>query len=131
MVKDGRILLMRRFQTGYCDGQYGLPSGHLEPDETLAKAVCREAAEEVGIEADEEGLDLVGMMHRKSEDGGRLDVAFAAGSWRGEPVNQEPQKCDHLDWFPLTALPENMVPEVRVLIQNYQNGTIYAEYGWE
>ena len=27
---DGKVLLLLRKNTGYCDGQYGLPAGHVD-----------------------------------------------------------------------------------------------------
>lgn len=44
--RDGRFLLVRE----RIDGQIRInqPAGHLEPDETLTQAACREALEETG-----------------------------------------------------------------------------------
>lgn len=53
---DGRILLMRRANTGYGDGQLHLPSGHLEPEENVVDGVIREAHEEVGVAVDPDDL---------------------------------------------------------------------------
>src|SRR3989344_4788840 len=49
LVVDGKILLSRRFQTGWEDGNYGLPAGHGEDGETMREGVRREAREEIGI----------------------------------------------------------------------------------
>ena len=38
-VKDNNVLLQLRRNTGYCDGQYGLISGHVEKDETSKRAL--------------------------------------------------------------------------------------------
>ena len=43
LIKDGKILLGRRFNTGWQDGNYGLPSGHLEPEESMMEALLRES----------------------------------------------------------------------------------------
>jgi len=48
----------------------------------------------------------------------------------GEIVNKEPDKCDDLRWFPLTALPENTVPYVRKAIENYQQRNWFDSFGW-
>jgi len=46
VVRDGRLLLVEEA----IDGRQVLnqPAGHLEPDETLAEAACRETLEETG-----------------------------------------------------------------------------------
>lgn len=48
----GRVLLMRRADTG----AWGIPSGHVEPGETVAHAAVREVAEETGLEVAVERL---------------------------------------------------------------------------
>lgn len=49
LIKSGKILLQRRFNTGWKDGKYTLISGHLDGQETIAQAMVREAEEEAGI----------------------------------------------------------------------------------
>jgi 8-oxo-dGTP diphosphatase len=46
----------------------------------------------------------------------RIDFFFTARSWSGTPRIVEPAKCAELRWFPLSALPDPVVPhELRVL----------------
>ena len=40
--RDGKILLLRRFETGYSDGFYALPAGHIDKGETPLDAALRE-----------------------------------------------------------------------------------------
>ena len=44
------VLLSRRYQTGWHDGEYSVPAGHVEAGETVTQAALREAREEVGLE---------------------------------------------------------------------------------
>ncbi len=127
LVRNQQILLLRRFNTGFQDGNYSVPAGHLEGNETATEAMQREAREECGIVV--ENLEPCGVMHRKS-DQERVDFFFTAGSWHGQIVNREPDKCDDLTWFPMGALPENTVPYVRYALQCFQKNTWYMEFGF-
>ncbi len=121
LIKDNRILLSRRFNTGYCDGNYSLIAGHLNALETMSEAASREALEEAGIEIKPAELEHMHTMNRWSVDHARIDIYFKANDWKGDIKNMESDKCDDLRWFDLNKLPENMVPEVRVAIDLLDN----------
>ena len=53
-----QILLLRRYQTGYMDGHYSVPAGHLDGEETVRMAGVREAHEEIGVRIDPAGYGL-------------------------------------------------------------------------
>lgn len=128
-IKDNKILLLRRCNTGYEDGKYGLPSGHIEDNETLTVGVCREIKEEIGVNLLPQDISLVHVMHRKDKDI-RVDFFFVVGKWNTEPKNMEPNKCNDLQWFPIDDLPQNTIPYMRVAIENYRDNKFYAEFGW-
>lgn len=130
IIKEDKILLSRRFQTGYEDGKYGLVSGHADGRETMKNAMIREAREEAGIEISSENLELVLTMHRWCGDHERIDLFFIIKSWVGEERNIEPEKCDDLSWFPIGKLPENTILYIRKAINCYQNKENYCEFGW-
>lgn len=125
LIKGNNILLARRFQTGWQDGNYTLPSGHLDPDETIAGAAIRETKEEVDATVQSEDLRIVHTMHRMNI---YIDFFFVADKWEGEPRNAELDKCDEVGWFPIDGLPENMVPSVRHAIEQYQKGITFSEF---
>ena len=131
LIKDGKILLSRRFQTGYEDGKYGLPSGHAEGEETMREVMVREALEEVGVKISKGDLHLAHTMHRWCGDHERIDFFFTAKEWKGEVKNMEPEKCDDLSWFSIDRLPENTIPYIRHAIQSVTNKIPYSEFGWE
>ena len=129
LVRNGKILLSRRFQTGYMDGSYSLPAGHIEDNETLTSGTCREICEEIGVALSPPDLKLVHVMHRKSDDI-RMDFFFITDKKGLVPKNMEPNKCDDLSWFPLNELPTNTIPYIRAAIENYQQHIFYSEFGW-
>ena len=130
LVRDERILLLRRCNTDYEDGKYSVIAGHMEDGETAREAICREALEEIGIELTPDDLTFAQVVHR-ADRGQRIGLFFSARRWRGEPRNMEPHKADDLRWFPLSALPDNMVPYVRAAIDRWRAGAFYGESGWD
>lgn len=129
LVHGDRALLLRRYNTGYEDGNYSVIAGHLDGGEEVIAAAGREALEEAGIRIAPEEMRVVGVMHRMSDDE-RIDFFVAAASWEGEIRNMEPHKCDDLSWFALNNLPGNMVPYVRRALENYSRGVWFESYGW-
>ena len=126
------LLMLRRFNTGYQDGNYSLVAGHIEANESALHAALREGSEEAGVTLRAEDLRVVHVMHRVWED--RLmyyDVYFLAEQWEGEITNLEPEKCDDLRWFKLDSLPDNTVGHVRLALSCVQERVSFSEYGWE
>jgi len=130
LVRDGRVLLLRRYRTGYEDGNYSVPAGHLDGGEPVPVAAVREAREEVGVEIAPGDLRVVGVMHRRAEEE-RVDFFLEASRWGGEPSNREPGKCDELRWVEPGALPPNVVPYVRRAIANWREGRWFDTFGWD
>lgn len=129
-VKEGKILLIRRYRTGYMDGHYSVPAGHLDGGERVREAAIREAREEVGVETDPENVSFAGVIHR-SEGDERVDFFLVVKGWHGQPVNAEPEKCDELRWTEIDKLPKNTIPYIRKAIENFREGVMFDEFGWE
>lgn len=132
---DGeRILLLRRFNTGYEDGNYSFIAGHVERGESFTRCIIREAWEEAGITVREEDLRILHVMHRNSgapKNNERVDVFFAVTEWGGQITNGEPEKCDDLSWFPMDDLPANTIPYIRQVVEGIRSREFYSETGWE
>ena len=127
---DGKILMLRRANTGWQDGNYSLVAGHAEENEAITTATIREAKEESGVEIKPEDLQLKVVMHR-IDDREQLDFFFEPTKWQGKIKNVEPDKCDDLSWFSLDNLPPNTIPYIREAIRCYRGGIIYSEFGFE
>jgi len=132
LLKDDKILLLRRYQTSWQDGNYSLVSGHIDGNESFSAAMIREAKEEAGVDIDPADLRFAVGVHRLDDiDGAEyIDMFFAAEKWDGEPINMEPEKCDELAWYPLDELPENVIPGVKAALEAYRDGQGYVEVGW-
>lgn len=130
--QDGNILLIKRANTGYMDGWYSMPSGHLDGGETADMAMVREAKEEVGIDIRQSDLRMVHLLHRMAEEGDheRFDVGFEATVWQGRPKNAEPEKCDELLWADPAELPAQTIPVVRQVIEHTNRGSFYSTHNF-
>ena len=127
VIRDGEVLLLRRHNTGYRDGQYGLPAGHLEVGENVENAVVRELFEETTLHAEPDDVEIKHVSHNRDGDEyvnffGRVD------KWHGEPRNSEPQKCDDIRWFSLNALPENTIPYVEDTLLHIEKGVVFSRW---
>ena len=134
LSKDNKVLLLRRFNTGYEDGNYSLVAWHVELGETFTQCIIREAEEEAGILLKPEYLKVVHVMHVNSgttENNERVGVFFIAEKWDGEITNKEPHKCDDLSWFDVDKLPDNVIPYIKQALEEITNKVYYSEYGWK
>ena len=127
--RENQVLLLRRFNTGYADGQYSVPAGHLDGGETVTAAAAREAEEETGLRIRADDIAFSSVVHRRGSDE-RVDFFVHVLNWQGEPVNTEPDKCDELRWVNINELPDNVIPYVKQAIQNHLTGIPFNEFGW-
>ncbi|MGV9778134.1 NUDIX hydrolase [Streptosporangium sp. NPDC003464] len=127
-ARDGAVLLGRRSGTGYADGLWHLPSGHLEEGESAVAAAAREAREEVGVTVEPDDLVFVHAMHRAPE---RVGLFFAAARWSGEPYNAGPDRCSEIAWHPLEAIPEDTVDYPAAALRAVAAGRPFALHEWD
>ena len=131
--KGDSILLMRRQGSGYYDGWYSVPAGHVEAGELPLLGLAREVVEELGISINPKEARLVHLMYRTKHDetGDRIDLFFEVTKWSGNITNAESHKCDDVQWFPVKALPEKTMHHVRDAIQKVENNILYSELDLE
>ncbi len=129
LLQDGCILMGERCNTEFGAGQYHVPAGHLEIDESIIDGIIREASEEMGIKLTAENIELAFVMHFRGESD-RLSLFFKAERWSGEIENREPHKCAGWEWIPVTDLPANTVPYARQAITDLLAGMRLGLFGW-
>lgn len=128
LEQNDKFLLLRRYNTGYEDGNYSVIAGHLNGNETIKEAMRREALEEANIIIDDEHLKIVGVMHRKDGDES-IDYYLYTNKFSGDIKIMEPNKCDDLSFYKLDNLPNNIIPYIKTALHNYKNNIIFSEYG--
>lgn len=129
LVRNGKVFLTRRKNTGWSDGSYSLVGGHLDGNETAREAATREAMEEAGVKVEIEDLEFVNASHLLTNNE-RIHFSFVTEKWEGEPHNNEPEKASEAEWFSLDALPKDLTENSLHTIECYKNGTTYSEFGW-
>lgn len=121
---------MRRRGSGYYDGWYSVPAGHVEAGESPVDCLIRETKEEIGIDLIKKNITHAHTMYRiqHGEASDRVDCFFTA-EWRGKrkPTICELRKCDDMQWFSLSALPKKMIPFVRAAILSIEKDQPYSE----
>jgi 8-oxo-dGTP diphosphatase len=132
--KGTQILFVLREKTGYSDGMYALPGGHVEPHEQFSIAASREAKEEVDVTILPQDLKPVLTMQRQGRAPGdiRIGLVFEAVSWSGTPRNMEPERHGPIAWFEADDLPyDKIMPFQVAALHNIRTGKTYAELGWD
>ena len=101
MVKDGKLLMVRRAsRRGH--GNWQVPGGFVEQDETIEQAVVREVLEEAGVEGEVQGV--LGLRNRYDADNGNsLYVVLLLHPLRGEPKPDE-HEVDRAEYFSLEEI---------------------------
>ena len=127
--RGSAILLLRRARTGYLDGWYALPGGHLARGESVRDCAARELREETGLVVDAEALlPLVALPYRAGDEQG-INLLFECSSFAGEPVLAEPQLFDDLRWCAPDALPARTVPYLADALRMAASGEWFREFG--
>jgi 8-oxo-dGTP diphosphatase len=134
LLHEGRVLLARRANTGYEDGRWSVPAGHVDGGETIREAAVREAAEELGVDLDLADVQFAHVMHRRKPDAEqeeRIDFFLRCERWDGEVRRAEPDKCSELRWCDPNDLPDDTIAYVRAGIGHALAERPYAEHGWD
>lgn len=128
LSKDNKVLLSKRWHTGYEDGKFTFPGGHVEKGEEIKQAAIREAKEEIGIDICPEDLQVIHVLNRKVEDNAYVDFILKPSKWSGEIINKEKNVCEELLWADIHSIPDTTLPFLKELLEN---DSFYIPFGWE
>ncbi len=130
LKKDNQILLVKRHNTDWASGKWNFPGGLLEEHETLPTAAAREAAEETGVTLDPNSLELIHVLQVKASAQNTRDILgfyFMATSWKGEAVNNEPQRHSAIGWFDINRLPPEITEHALQALEGLKTGKRFSE----
>lgn len=140
VVHDGRLLMVRR-ASRRGRGNWQVPGGFIEPDETIEVAVIREVEEEAGVTAEVQGV--LGLRNRyDSDNGNSLYIVMLMRPVGGEP-KADAHEVDRAQYFTMDEIrgldplpPINLEiaqralsPDQRILSPQHMtqlNGTTYT-----
>ncbi len=101
VVKDGRLLMVRR-ASRRGRGNWQVPGGFIEPEETIECAVVREVAEEAGVTAEVRGI--LGVRNRYDPDSGNsMYIVLLLAPVEGEPTPDD-HEVDRAEYFSLDEI---------------------------
>jgi len=104
IVKDDKILLVKRADFLSHGGKYCVPGGYVGRDETLAQAASRETLEETGYEVTIERLFLF-TDDPKRDDADKQNIVFFYIGTVGEKIGEPDKESSEVKWFDLNNLP--------------------------
>ncbi len=110
VVRDNRLLLVRR-ASRRGRGNWQVPGGFVEPDETIEKAVVREVREEAGVTGAVQGV--VGLRNRCDPDiGNSLYIVLLMKPLSGEPT-PDMEEVDRAEYLTLEQIEQlEQVPPI-------------------
>ena len=101
VVRDNRLLLVRR-ASRRGRGNWQVPGGFVEPDETIEQAVVREVREEAGVTGEVQGV--IGLRNRCEPDiGNSLYIVLLMTPLRGEPT-PDMEEVDRAEYLTLEQI---------------------------
>jgi ADP-ribose pyrophosphatase YjhB (NUDIX family) len=101
VVREHRLLLVRR-ASRHGRGNWQLPGGFIEPDETMEQAVVREVEEETGVISEVQAV--LGLRSRYDpQSGNGMYVILLLTPIRGEPI-ADGREVDHAAYFSLDEI---------------------------
>lgn len=120
VCEAGKVLLLKRPNEDFMGGIYELPSGKVEPGETLVEALVREVKEETGLQVGELNHYLGSFDYTSGSGKSRRQHNFSVSVAQFRPVVLE----EHVDyqWLEVgTASHGQVTGEVQAVLSRFQS----------
>ncbi len=133
LVVDGKILVEKRKNREYCNGEYDVIASHILGGENAIDAVIRTAKTEVNIVIKREDLEIIQVMHQNDNELEYINYFFLATKYSGIINNNEPQFCENLEWVDFKYPVNNLEKYINEAIKNYLDNPNerFTFYGWK
>lgn len=124
LERDGKVFLLRRANTGWADGYFTLPSGHIDQGETVREAAIKEAREEAGVEIALEDLQFIHVDYMRDK---YVNFYFKVTTWQGEPIIGEPHLASESVWVGIDELPTDTIAQLKNMFACYKQKTYFSD----
>jgi 8-oxo-dGTP diphosphatase len=126
LINDNDEILLGKRKGSHGEGEYALPGGHLEMDETFEECALRELAEEAGPDIRIKGIDFLCLTNmRRYAPKHYADIGMVAKWESGESRVMEPHKKEEWRWYSLDNLPRPLFGCTDNYIEAYRTGKKY------
>jgi 8-oxo-dGTP diphosphatase len=127
LLRGQSVLLLRRAGTGYLDGWYALPGGHLQCGEAVLACAKRELQEETGIVVDSRRMRPAAVMPYRDNGEQGVNFIMRCDEFQGEPRLTEPDRFDAIGWWAWDALPTPVVSYLARALAMSRSGDWFYE----
>lgn len=124
LERDGKIFMLRRSNTGWGDGKWTVPSGHVEKGQTIVAAAQAEAFEETTVTIAAEDLEF---LHTQYLLDRYANYYFKATKWEGEPEIGEPHLASECGWFSYEKIPEDTIVQILEVLNEVKEGNYFSD----
>ena len=133
LLSNGKILVEKRKNRDYCNGQYDVVASHILGGESAIDAIIRTAKTEVNIVIKKEDLEIIQVMHQNDNGLEYINYFFIATKYSGNINNNEPQFCENLEWVDFKYPVNNLEKYINEAIKNYLDNPNerFTFYGWK
>jgi len=123
ILKDNKILLVKRAEKLLEGGKWGLVGGYMERDENLKEAFAREIFEETGYRVDNITLLCINDDPKRPHED-RQNISFVFFCHAGKKEGESDWEVTDKKWFDLEDLPK----KEEIAFDHYNDILLYIKY---
>ncbi len=123
-IKDNKIFLIKRANSGWEDGKWTIPGGRVEVGESIKQTAVRELKEETAIVISEDDLHFVHIEYMKDKF---INYFFSFEPIDTNIIPQEKDKVSEYGWFDLDKLPEPIAANGHKVLEMISDGEYFSE----
>jgi ADP-ribose pyrophosphatase YjhB (NUDIX family) len=121
------LLIKRSKQTDTWPGYWAFPGGKIEDGELFRECAFRETREEVGLLGHPRALQWETIVMTRTIQWVKITYFWLIEYFENSPDILEPHLIDDMAWFPITELPEPMIPSHKIWLDALKRGIAYSE----